>query len=376
MRVGGPITTDIPKADLHMHAETRARIDRLLATRNDEPAHDWADELKRLEDHPPGMPRLERAFSVLASPLDNERLDALNSEEAIFVEWLTEALRKAAADGAILIEVRFGAKWGMRPGFMSLFREAEDCVRVSYPNFHAEALVTSLWPSRPGATEAFEDSLCAAREGLAGIDFIPVPYDEEADWTDAYAWARRAADAGLGITAHLGEFSSANIEAGLGLPGLTRLGHAVYTAADDGLLDQVLKAGVTVECCLTSNVVLGAVPSLEQHPITEMAAAGVLVTLASDNPVRTCTTIGREYELAAGLGFGPQELHAMTAQGIGASFTSDERKAALRDLVRTRTVHLASVSRSLRRHSLPRHVRDRWARAPLPVPARPHRSSR
>ena len=329
-------TTDVPKADLHMHAETRARIDRLLAT-HDKPAHNWADELKRLEEVPPGMPRLEQAFSALASPLDNQRLDTLNSDETVFVEWLTSALREAAADGATLVEVRFGAKWGMRPGFMSLFREAEDRVRKDHPDFYAEALVTGLWPSRTGAAEAFEDSLRAADEGLAGIDFIPVPYDEEADWTDAYAWARRAADEGLGITAHVGEVSRANIHSSLGLPGVTRLGHAVYAAEDRRLLDGVLEAGVTVECCLTSNMVVGAVPSLEEHPIKEMAADGVPVTIASDDPVRTCTSIGREYELAASLGFGPEALRAMTVRCIRASFTSDKRKAALVELIRAPT---------------------------------------
>ena len=324
-----PTVAEIPKADLHMHAETAARLDRLVSSRNNEAAHDWAEDLKRLAALPPGMTRLKQAFAALSSSLDNERLLALNDDDAIFVEWLAEALREAAADGAILVEVRFGAKWGMRPGFMSLFRDAEGRVRARYPDFRAEALVTSIWPSRPGALEAFEDSLRAAEDGLAGIDFMPIPYDEEADWTDAYVWASRAADAGLGITTHVGEVSAANIEAGLRLPGVTRLGHAVFATASPRLLEGVLEAGVTVECCLTSNVVLGAVASLEEHPIVELAGAGVPTTLASDDPVRACTSIGREYRLAASLGFRTADLLGMSRQAIGASFTSPERRDAL-----------------------------------------------
>ena len=312
-----------------MHAETRARLDRLVSRRNGEAPHNWAEELRRLADLPHGMVRLEQVFSVLSSPLDNERLDTLNSNGEIFVEWLTEALEEAAVDGAVLTEVRFGAKWGMRPGFMSLFREAESRVRDSHPTFFAEALVTGLWPTRPGALGVFEDSVRAVDEGLGGIDFIPIPYDEEADWTEANRWASKAADAGLGITVHVGEVSPANIEAGLGLPGVKRLGHALFATSTPQLLEQVLQSAVTVECCITSNLVFGGVSSLEEHPIGQLADAGVPVTLASDDPVRTCTSIGREYELARSLGFRAEELVGITRQTIRASFTSPDRKQKL-----------------------------------------------
>ena len=317
---------DIPKADLHMHAETRARLDRLVSRRDGVAPHDWAQEPRRLAEVPPGMERLNQAF---LDGLDNEHLLAVDEDDDVYLEWLTEAMLEAATDGAVLLEVRFGAKWGMRPGFMPLFRDAEKRVQESHPNFYAEALVTGLWPTRPGALEAFEDALRATEDGLAGIDFIPIPYDEEADWGDAYVWASRAADAGLGITAHLGEVSAANIADGLRLPGLTRVGHAVHATDSDELLQQLLDAGVTVECCLTSNLVLGDVPSLDAHPITKLAEAGVPITIASDDPVRTCTSIAREYELAASLGFAAEELLGMTRRAITASFASDGRKTEL-----------------------------------------------
>ena len=42
------VIAGIPKADLHMHAETRARLDRLVSRRNNGTAHDWAEEVRRL----------------------------------------------------------------------------------------------------------------------------------------------------------------------------------------------------------------------------------------------------------------------------------------------------------------------------------------
>ena len=322
-------STDFPKVDLHMHAETTARLDRLVSRRDNVPAHDWAEEVRALADVLPGMARHKQGVAALPTALDNDRLISLNDEDAIFVQWLTDALFETAADGAVLVEVRFGARGGLRSGIMSFFREAEGRVREIYPAFHAEAIVTGLWPGRDGASEAFASAIQAAEEGLAGIDFIPVPYDQEADWNEAYMWASRAVDAGLGITAHAGEFGMANIEAALKLPGVTRMGHGLHAASSTRLTDKVLQSGVTLECCLTSNVVLGAVSSLRDHPIRKLMDAGIPVTLASDDPIRMCTSIGREYKLAMSLGFGSDQLMEMTVNGIRASFARPSRRESL-----------------------------------------------
>ena len=322
-----PKIRSIPKVDLHMHAESAARLDRLVAQRNGSRSRDWNEALHELERVPAGIARLARLADD--SPLDEVTLPALENDDRYFVEWVAAALREAAADRSLLVEMRFGATGGLREGFMALFREAEDRVRQDFPNFHAEALVTGLWPGREGSRDAFESALAAATEGLAGIDFIPIPYDQEADWTEACSWAARARDAGLGITAHAGEFAPANIEEALGLPGICRLGHAVHAVSKPPLLARMVEAGITLECCLTSNVVLGAVPSLDEHPIRRIVEAGVPVALGTDDPVRMCTSIGWEYELASHLGLDAGELAAMSAQAIRASFASPERKSAL-----------------------------------------------
>ena len=153
-------------------------------------------------------------------------------------------------------------------------------------------------------------------------------------WAIAYGMAERAADAGLGITVHAGEFSPANLTAALQVPGLCRLGHAVYAVAETRLLEQLVERNVTVECSLSCNVVLGAVPSYEKHPIRQFVTSGVAVTLNTDNPVRIWTTIGREYAIAAALGFSPSDLLKFTRNAIQASFTSTERRRTLMDEVR------------------------------------------
>lgn len=319
---------EIPKADLHRHAETYAHLDRLIAKLNNRPPHDWESWVERLAELPPGMPRLKR----LNGDLDTVALHALAVKYVYFDSWLTAMFEEAAHEGAMLVEVRFGVGDGLAPQHMFLFRQAERRIREKFPYFCAEA-IAAVRLSALGQPDAFESCLRARDDGLAGIDFIPEPYDSEADWAGAYARADKAVEAGMGITAHAGEFSTANIAAALRLPGIKRIGHGVHASATEELLQLVLDSGVTVECCLTSNAILGAVPSLDEHPIRLLVEAGVPVSLSTDDPVRLCTTIEREYELAAALNFGVDDLLSFTRQAILASFTSEDRRSELLDVV-------------------------------------------
>jgi hypothetical protein len=332
-----PWTAALPKADLHVHQETTARLERLAARSKGRPAHDWRGAARcLLAERPPGFDRLAGIYEPDGS-LDLAGIHGTDSET--FVARVVDLLEEAAADGAVLVEVRFGTDQTPDPAeLMPLFREAERRVQIGYPRLRAEAIAYLGLVDEPAALAAAERRLAAclraARGGLAGLDFRIDPYDAEADpalWATASRFAARAADAGLGITVHAGEFSTANLAAALTVPGLHRLGHAVYAAADDRLLDRMARGGVTVECSLTCNVVLGAVPSYEQHPIRRFVERGLPVTLNTDLPVHVCSTIGREYAVAAALGFSPAELLGFTRNAVLASFTTEERRAALLD---------------------------------------------
>ncbi|MCH8222611.1 MAG: hypothetical protein IH868_04285 [Chloroflexi bacterium] len=241
-----------------------------------------------------------------------------------------DVLREEANAGAIYTEVRFGRQTVLRPEFIELFREAEETVRADHPDFVAEPLATLfVGPDSVETERLVEGCLRAAAEGLAGVDFIPQPYDRDADWTATYSWAERLADSGLGITIHAGEFATANLEAALKTPGVKRLGHAVFAAADQRLLDLVAESGVAIECCLSSNVILGAVESYEAHPVFEFIESGIPITLNTDNPVRFCTDIAREYEIAHQLGLSKVELLNVTRTAVEHAFTTSDRREKL-----------------------------------------------
>jgi len=279
-----------------------------------------------LVEYPPGVQRFAHLSRTHPMPAEAD------ADDALFVARLEDLLEEAARDGAVLVEVRVGGETVLRSGFMDLFHEAERRVRGRYPDPHAVAVNTILLWLEPERLEAvLEATLAAAREGLGGIDLLYQPYDTEADWEVAYRVAARAAEAGLGITAHAGELSIANIAAALRTPGLTRLGHAVHAVDDPRLLDLVSASGVTIACCLTCNVFFGAVPSLEEHPIRQFVLCGISVALGADNPVQLGTTIGREYAVAAALGFTTADLFGFTRNALRACFAP----AALRESLLT-----------------------------------------
>lgn len=169
----------------------------------------------------------------------------------------------------------------------------------------------------------------AARDGPHGIDFLPYAGVREADYTAIARWAHRAAEAGLGVTIHAGEFSVDGLEPAVRLPGLARIGHGVFVPDRPRVLEDLAARGIVVECCLTSNVVLGAVATYAIHPIREVVARGVPVTLATDNPAKLWTSIGREYAIAAAMGFSEAELRTFTRNGIASSFLAPDEKQEL-----------------------------------------------
>ena len=154
-------------------------------------------------------------------------------------------------------QIASGAMW---QDLLVRFQQAERLTQSEYPGFCAEAIISGLSPGRPHGAERLRACVESRSVGITGIAFIPTPYEREAtrdQWHEICSWAERAGSAGLGITVHAGEFSPANIRSALGVPGITRIGHAIHAAFNPALLEELAEAQVTAECCLTSNVVIG-----------------------------------------------------------------------------------------------------------------------
>jgi adenosine deaminase len=318
------------KTDVHVHAETVARLGRLVALKRGNDAYDHRPAIKRaMTEVAPGLQRLYALDRALTQGTNAKAgFDVIGLlDQPDYLEACYETLMEdAASQGALLVEVRIGSGVPDYPHFLSCFRAAESRVSKRHPGFCAEPIIAWLTRRGPMVEREVRRTLSIAAEGVAGIDFYP---DTDPDFDTINRWAGLACDAGLPITCHAGEIGPETLEKALAIPGLKRLGHAVYAPAVPGLLEQVARRGITIEVAMTSNVVLGNVASYDKHPIRDFLQAGVPVTLASDDPIRIGTSIGSEYQHAAALGFSEEDLLGFTRHGIEASFTSPERKKML-----------------------------------------------
>jgi adenosine deaminase len=111
----------------------------------------------------------------------------------------------------------------------------------------------------------------------------------------------RARAAGLPSVPHAGEtVGAASIWGALRALGAVRIGHGVRCLEDPALVEELRARQIPLEVCPTSNVCLGVAPSMAEHPLPRLLAAGLYVTLNSDDPPMFNTTLNGEYLAAAG----------------------------------------------------------------------------
>ena len=176
-----------------------------------------------------------------------------------------------------------------------------------------------------------------SRAGLARIVGLSIDGNEEAAGRTGPRFASAYADAariGLGRTAHAGESSGAEgVRDAVELLGVSRVDHGVRCIEDSAVLGMVLERGITLNVCLTSNCTL-LYSSLDDHPIRELAEAGVRFTINTDDPETLGVSLCSELLLAANhLDWRLADLIAAQHRGIDAAFCSEADKQALRVLV-------------------------------------------
>jgi len=139
---------------------------------------------------------------------------------------------------------------------------------------------------------------------------------------DFKAAFRAAREAGLHSDPHAGETTGPQeVWAAVRDLGAERIGHGIASAADPELMAYLAAHGIALEVCPSSNVCTGAVPGLDQHPLPALLAAGVQVTLATDDPGMFGTDLNREYRLChERFGLGRDELADIARTGARVAF--------------------------------------------------------
>jgi aminodeoxyfutalosine deaminase len=128
----------------------------------------------------------------------------------------------------------------------------------------------------------------------------------------------RARAAGYPGVAHAGETGGADHvrEAVVDLKA-RRVQHGVRAVEDESVLLLLAERGICCDVALSSNECLGVVAEVSQHPLRRMMAAGIPVTLSTDDPPFFGTDLNREYERAhRELGLSLPELWELNLNGL------------------------------------------------------------
>ncbi len=112
--------------------------------------------------------------------------------------------------------------------------------------------------------------------------------------------------------------------------GADRIQHGIRCLEDPVLVKRLAEAGTCLDVCPTSNACLRVVPSIEEHPLPRLLAAGLRCSLNADDPL-FFNEVGllQEYEVGRTvLGLSDEQLADIARASIDASGAPATLKAS------------------------------------------------
>ena len=288
----------IPKVELHRHLEGSLRLTTML-------------DIARL--HGVTVPASMFNLSGLVQVQDQDPMTFTNfldkfktlrlfykSPEVIH-RVTREAVEDAAKDNVRYLELRFTPVALSRAERFPL-HDVMDWVTTSAKeaakkNKIKVGLIASV--NRHESPELAEQVAWLAadhiKDGLVGMDLAGNEAEFKSD--PFHGIFKEAKQAGLHMTIHAGEWGpAANVRDALENLGAERIGHGVRVLEDESITALARERGVVFEVCVTSNFQSGVVKAFVEHPLPRMTAAGLNVTVNTDDPSVSRITLSHEYQ--------------------------------------------------------------------------------
>ena len=323
-----PFIAGLPKAELHVHhvGSASPRIVAELAARHEGRSPVPADPAA-LSDYfafRDFAHFIEVYLTVVDLIRDDEDVRMLTFEIA------RELSRQQVRYAELTVTPYTSQLRGLAP---EAFCEAiEDARRGAAADFGVELRWCFDIPGEAGLSAAEETLRIALEErpdglvsfGLGGPE-VGVPRPQFKPYFD------KARAAGLHSVPHAGETTGPRtVWDALRELGAERIGHGIAAAGDEALLAHLAEHRIPLEISPTSNVRTRAVAAIDEHPLAAIVAAGVPVSINSDDPPMFGTTLVQEYAIAARLlGLDARGVAGLARAAVEQSFLAPAGKTAL-----------------------------------------------
>ncbi|MDK0519382.1 adenosine deaminase [Streptomyces sp. ML-6] len=316
----------LPKAELHLHIEgtLEPELAFALAERNG----------VRLPYADTEELRTAYRFEDLQSFLDlYYALMAVLRTEEDFEQLADAYLARAAAQGVRHAEIFFDPQAHTARG-VPVRTVVEGLGRALDRSEEKHGISTQLImcflrdESAESALETLEEAKpYLHRISAVGLDSAEVGHPP-AKFREVY---EAAAALGLRRVAHAGEEGPpAYIREALDVLGVERIDHGLRCMEDPELVERLVADRVPLTLCPLSNVRLRAVDTLEEHPLRDMMAAGLLCTVNSDDPAYFGGYVGDTFQAVhEALGLDREQLRTLARNSFEAAFLDhdEERRA-------------------------------------------------
>lgn len=324
---------NLPKIDLHRHLEGSLRLQTLAEIAQEHginlPSYNVEDlrPYVQVTDDYPDFHRFLEKFKLLRR--------FYTSKEA--VQRITqEAIMDAATDNVRYLELRFNPVALSRVQGFSLADVVEWVIQTVENSKQWTQTRTCLIlqigrdESLAIANEIVDLAIAFHGPLVRGIDLAGDEVNYPARrFQEPF---QRARQAGLHVTVHAGEASGSNsVREAINLLGAERIGHGIRAVENSEVVQLLYKRNIALEVCPTSNFQTGAVPGLTLHPLIDLFGLRLKVTINTDDPSVSDTTLTDEYVVAIkAIGLPKRLIFRALRNAIEAAFIPDEERDALR----------------------------------------------
>ena len=320
--------TAMPKVELHVHLEGSTRPETFLKLAKRHAIQLPADDLDglyrwfRFTDFGHFLEVYLKIAQSLKTPEDielitREFLEGQASQNIRYCEVIYSPYTQYFLNGVPFDEQMEALTRGRIYAKEQYGIECQFIFDISRETSPAEGVIVAEW-----AISAMDQGVCAL--GLGGPE-VGNPPEKFRDAFDL------AYDAGLPAVPHAGEtVGPESIRGALAWLHPVRIEHGVRGMEDPELVKILRAKQIPLDVCPTSNICLNVYPSLEAHPLPQMIAEGLNVTLNSDDPPLFSTTLTHEFINAFEvMGLTLDELHQLVRNAIDAALLPDEKKSVL-----------------------------------------------